>query len=355
MQRFQELPSLTGRFVSEFGMEAYPHLTTVKSAITSTTQQYPGSMTMDFHNRAIDHERRVLTYVAENFQLKYDLASFTHLTQLTQANVMTWAYRSWRRDWGRAAARKCGGALVWQLDDCWPTMSWAVVDYYLVKKPAFYAIKRAMAPLAVGVARPFHDWTAGHVDPTIAATDPRYDVWVASSRTEHVTADVVVRFISIKTGQDIAPALEKANVSVHANGTTEVLSSADQASSTTHQSHRPFDPDTHDPYVVYASLVVDGVPISTDAAWPQPFKYLDFSDRHVAVTLSHNQRSLTVTAQNPIHGFVFEEKRDWITFSDNGFDVMPGVEKVVEIEGPSVQKEDISWTYLGADRGSLRL
>jgi beta-mannosidase len=134
MRRFQELPLLAGRFVSEFGMEAYPHVTTIESAVSSLSQRYPGSMVMDFHNRAVDHERRVMTYVAENFGVKSDLASFAHLTQLTQADVMTWAYRSWRRDWGRPGARKCGGALVWQLDDCWPTVSWAVVDYWLVKK-----------------------------------------------------------------------------------------------------------------------------------------------------------------------------------------------------------------------------
>jgi beta-mannosidase len=85
------------RFVSEFGMEAYPHLSTITSAITDPKQQYPGSMYMDYHNRALDHERRVLTYVGENFQIKYDLPSFTHLTQVTQADVMDTAYRFWRR------------------------------------------------------------------------------------------------------------------------------------------------------------------------------------------------------------------------------------------------------------------
>lgn len=82
---------------------------------------------MDFHNKAIGQERRLVSYVAENFGVKYDLASFTHLSQMVQAESMEYAYKTWRREWGRAGVRKCGGVLVWQLNDCWPTTSWAVV------------------------------------------------------------------------------------------------------------------------------------------------------------------------------------------------------------------------------------
>jgi beta-mannosidase len=153
MKPYQMLPQMGGRFVSEFGMEAYPHLETIQNCITREEDQYPGSMSMDFRNKAIGHERRVISYVAENFRIKYDLSSFTHLTQVMQADAMTWAYKSWRRQWGRPGHRQCGGALVWQLNDCWPTMSWAVVDYHLVPKPAYYAIKRAMQPIVVGITR----------------------------------------------------------------------------------------------------------------------------------------------------------------------------------------------------------
>ncbi|KIX03026.1 uncharacterized protein Z518_06576 [Rhinocladiella mackenziei CBS 650.93] len=356
MKRHQELPTMGGRFVSEFGMEAYPHLSTISSAITDPAQQYPGSMVMDYHNRAIDHERRLITYVAENFQIKYDLPSFTHLTQLTQSDAMGFAYRSWRRDWGTPGARKCGGVLVWQLNDCWPTMSWAVADYYLVKKPSFYAIARALTPLAVGVARPFHDWTSGHADPTRATRDHTFDVWIASSRTETVQADVEVRFISIKTGKDIAAAVEK-NIDVQLNCTTDVLkqASADVSSSSSpHDPRQPFNTATHDPYVIHARLTVSGTCISTDTAWPHPLKYLAFDDRGIKVQLSSAKDKLIVTANKPVHGFVFRENRDWVVFSDNGFDVMPGEEVVVDIKCPEgFEMSELRWTYLGAESGLM--
>lgn len=333
-------------------MEAYPHLSTIKSAITDPKQQHPGSMVMDYHNRAIDHERRLLTYVAENFNLKYDLPSFAHLTQMTQADVMDYAYRSWRRDWGKPGSRKTGGILVWQLNDCWPTMSWAVADYYLVKKPAFYAMKRNLKPIAIGVSRAFHDWTAGHVDPTIATRDRKYDVWVASSRGEAIQADVTIRFLSIKTGKEFASAIKK-SVQVEPNSTTDIIQQGDVDVSAAFDRTKPFDDEAYDPYVIFVSISVDGSQVSTGTAWPHPVKYLDFADRHVKVQVSKDK--ITISAEKPVHGFVFEERKDWVTFSDNGFDIIPGEDTIIDITGPNWEDGELRWTYIGADSGSIGL
>ena len=40
-----------------------------------------------------------------------------------------------------------------QINDCWPVTSWAIVDYFLRPKPAYFAIKRELAPYTVGMTR----------------------------------------------------------------------------------------------------------------------------------------------------------------------------------------------------------
>lgn len=50
---------------------------------------------------------------------------------------------------GRAAV---GGALVWQINDCWPVTSWAIVDSQLRPKPAYYVVRPAIT-----VERAGHD------------------------------------------------------------------------------------------------------------------------------------------------------------------------------------------------------
>jgi beta-mannosidase len=346
---WQLLPQMGGRFVSEFGMVAYPHVDTIERFVTDPAERYAGSRTMDFHNKAVSHERRLMTYVGENFRVEWarDLAAFVHLTQVLQADALAAGYKSWRRHWGRRGARRCGGVLVWQLNDCWPAVSWAVVDYYLLKKPAYYAIKGALAPLAVGVARKFHDWTTrladelwrrntGHVDPRKALTDIQFDVWVVSSRAESVRGKVVVRFVSIKTGAEVREKIQE-EVQVQPNGSTEVFMG------------HTFDWDEAlvaeaEHFVIHAALWVDGVLLSSDTSWPDPVKYLDFSDRGVVVK-DASQGLVEVSAAKPVKGFVFSE-RQGVKLSDNGFDLIPGEEpKLVQVKGISGQ--ELPWTFVG--------
>ncbi|TRX97393.1 hypothetical protein FHL15_001671 [Xylaria flabelliformis] len=330
MNRYQEAFRLSARFISEFGMEAYPHLETIRSMITVDKQRYPGSMMMDFRNKAIDHERRVATYVNENFTVKYDISSYTHLTQIVQAEAMHFAYKTWRREWGK---RKCGGVLVWQLNDCWPTMSWAVVDYYLLKKPAYYAIKNALRPLDIGISKKYHDWTSGHVDPTESFKDTKFDLWIVSDRPQSVQVDVAVRFISIHTGQDVKQQVKLDSVTVHPNSTTEILKDYDLIENVTETQNnvQAFDIAEFNPYVIHATLTIGNQLIASDTYWPQPLKYLNFDNRNVTFT-STGDNQVVISASRPTKGFVFEETRG-VKLSDNGFDIIPGQEKVVEVSG----------------------
>ncbi len=61
--------------------------------------------------------------------------------------------RGWRRRWSGEGREYVAGALIWQLNDCWPVTSWALVDYYLRAKPAYYVVKRELAPLVAGLAK----------------------------------------------------------------------------------------------------------------------------------------------------------------------------------------------------------
>lgn len=72
-EKYQIFDTLGGRFNSEFGMEAFPHIDTIKYYVTDETQLYPQSHMIDFHNKADGHERRIATYLVENFRTVTDL------------------------------------------------------------------------------------------------------------------------------------------------------------------------------------------------------------------------------------------------------------------------------------------
>lgn len=332
MRLYQDFPEIGGRFNSEFGMQSLPHLSTIESFITEHAERHPQSAVMDYHNKCRDHEKRLATYVRGSFRaVDSSLKSWVYLTHLLQAEAMHYAYRSWRRDWGEAGSRSCGGALVWQMNDLWPVMSWALVDSARLKKAAFYTIKRDLSPIVVGVVRTHHDWTKAGARPPKEST---YDVWVASNGSEDALRtlregdiEVEVRFLSVHTGKDVLPAetVRISSAKVNANGTTPVYTSVPLTN-----------PAIRDElYVIAAKVSSGGKTLSYDVDWPRPFKHLSFrNDRGLKVDRKvekDGRNCLTITATLPTKGVIFTEKAG-LAFSDNGLDVMPGEEYTVFVD-----------------------
>lgn len=59
-------------------MEAFPHMQTIQHFVEEPSEHYPLSRTLDFHNKADGHERRIATYLVENFRTTTDLAVSAH-------------------------------------------------------------------------------------------------------------------------------------------------------------------------------------------------------------------------------------------------------------------------------------
>jgi beta-mannosidase len=327
-EKYQIFDTLGGRFNSEFGMEAFPHLATIEHYCTDKSQLYPQSHMLDFHNKADGHERRIATYLVENFRTVTDLAGFIHLTQLSQSEALMFGYRGWRKRWG-SPKRFCGGALVWQLNDCWPVTSWSICDYFLRKKPAYYAMARTLAPIAIGVQREHHDWSVVHARPPPKSS---WELWVASSKLAEITADIELRFVSVATGKEISEKIVKRGVPLVANGTTEVLKGE-------------IDHLVMEPHVLAARVFVDGKVVARDTDWPQPLKYLSFADRGLSVESRGD--SLVVNCKRPVKGLVFEE-REGVLLSDSALDVVPGDEQVVKVSNLKAGERGLGWTFLGA-------
>ncbi|CAK7214949.1 hypothetical protein SCUCBS95973_002310 [Sporothrix curviconia] len=354
MRLYQDFGAIGGRFNSEFGMQSLPHLATIAGFVTDAAERHPQSATLDYHNKCRDHEKRLATYMRDNF--RGDDASLPHwvyLSHLLQSEAVHYAYRSWRRDWGVAGARRCGGALVWQLNDLWPVTSWALVDSGRLRKAAFYAIRRDLAPVAVGVVRTHHDWTLAGARPPATSM---YDVWVACDGSTATTQllskggslEVELRFVAIHTGRDVLPAQRHriASSKVAANGTTPVVTGVSLAN-----------PSTRDEAFVIAAKVsaaaADGhvAVLARDVDWPQPFKHLSFrNSRGLQICRQAAEvggTRLTITAGRPTKGLIFTEQPG-LHFSDNGFDVVPGEEYTVQVDGLG-EHDVLEWTYLGMD------
>jgi beta-mannosidase len=76
---------------------------------------------------------------------RLSVADFVYWGGLVQGEGLREYVDNFRRRMFDSAA-----AIFWMFNDCWPaTRSWTIVDYALNRTPAFWAVKRAMAPVSL--------------------------------------------------------------------------------------------------------------------------------------------------------------------------------------------------------------
>jgi beta-mannosidase len=93
-----------------------------------------------------DHYVRQL-YGIDPATLRYaDHDRYLALGRATTGEVMAQTFAEWRR-----ARSMCRGGLVWFLRDLWPGAGWGVVEANGIAKPCWYALRRALAPVALAI------------------------------------------------------------------------------------------------------------------------------------------------------------------------------------------------------------
>jgi beta-mannosidase len=120
------------------------------------------------------------------------IVSYVYYTQVMQAEALATAYRLWRRNWKGHGRELTSGALVWQLNDCWPVTSWAIVDYFLRPKPAYFAIARELQTYTVGMTRKTEKIFANPKTAAFFVIDTTLEIWGTNKTLEDkfVTLDI---------------------------------------------------------------------------------------------------------------------------------------------------------------------
>ena len=136
---YQRYAEDTGRFISEFGIQAAPALATLKRWMDPADLD-PESE--GFQLRIKDEAKKALAMIEPVTGQPASLQDYIDFTQWTQAEGLKFGIEHFRR-----RRPHCSGALLWQFNDCWPCVSWSLVDYDGVEKAAYHAVRRAFAPV----------------------------------------------------------------------------------------------------------------------------------------------------------------------------------------------------------------
>ncbi len=143
MKPFTDYRNYHFRYVSEFGFQSFPAMATIEG-FTLPEDRNVFSYVMEKHQRNAAANGKIAEYLSQTYRFPKDFDAFVYASQLLQAQAMQYGVEHWRRHRGR-----CMGALVWQLNDCWPVVSWASIDYHGRWKALHYYEKRFFAPVLI--------------------------------------------------------------------------------------------------------------------------------------------------------------------------------------------------------------
>ncbi|KZT29317.1 glycoside hydrolase family 2 protein [Neolentinus lepideus HHB14362 ss-1] len=320
---------LAGRFVSEFGMEAYPNIRTVDYWLGgNVAERFPQSRTMNNHNKADGFERRLELYLVENFKHAFDMDSYVYYTQVMQAETLASAYRLWRRNWRGKGREYTAGALVWQINDCWPVTSWAIVDYFLRPKPAYFTIARELRPFTVGMTRKEVKTYESDRSAAFFMIETVLEVWGTNSTLGEKRVALEVTAFDLHS--DWTESWSK-DVVLAANASTELYKGELPG-----QPKRTKASEIPKTLIVSARLLDHGVVISRYSNWPEPFKYIHFpdvKDLGLKITTGADGESVELSTRKPIKGIVLDVDGDDVSWSDQAIDLVPGDPQVLQARG----------------------
>lgn len=242
---FEKYAEKTGRFMSEYGFQSYPMLSTIRQ-FCPEDQLYIDSPTLRSHQK----HPRGLQIIDKAMRQYYgfdsrtlNLEEYAYVSQLLQA---------WGTGYGIFQHIKqqphCMGTLYWQLNDCWPVASWSSIDYYGNWKALHYRAQALYSltpdPSPTGEGSEYHkalqNWekyysvypkdrsypepkynvsqawqSDGSLVVTLKAETDLYDVYIET--VPHINGHFSSNFVDLKAGEKLRttfiPADPKADVS----------------------------------------------------------------------------------------------------------------------------------------------
>ena len=292
------------RFCSEFGFAAAPGMAAWDTCLNEGDKT-PDSAAVRWHDKTRKGYDTYLGYIALHFPALQTLEDLTYYSQCNQAEALRCGVEHYRRCKGRN-----WGTLFWQLNDCWPVQSWAVIDSEGEPRAAYYATKRFYAPVLLSLVRDGDTVTAHVVNDTLTALN-----------------GTVTLTVSTFDGDTLSEETASASVDANAAMSGPVFSlSAAAGRERDVFVHARFVAD--DPAAVAENFLLLAEP--KDLRLPAPGLTLSVADA------GHNTVSVTLTAQR-FAPYVWLRRTDSVILEglpDNYFHLRPGETRTLRLPCP---------------------
>ena len=175
-QPFSTFEKNVPRFMSEFGFQSFPELSTIKK-FSAKKDWKLNSDVMTSHQKHPRGNTLIQEYMNREYNQPLDFEKFIYASQILQGEGMRIGLEAHRR-----SQPYCMGTLYWQLNDCWPVASWSSIDYYGNWKALHYVAKDVFSPIALSITK---------------NKDNNYSLWIMSDKQQSITDTLIINSYNI--------------------------------------------------------------------------------------------------------------------------------------------------------------
>lgn len=319
---FESFDQETGRFMSEFGFQAFPEMKTIATFATPDDYELESEV-MNAHQKSSIGNALIKTYMERDNIIPEKFEDFVYLGLVLQGKGMRYGFEAQRRN-----RPYCMGTLYWQLNDSWPVVSWSGIDYYGNWKAMHYQAKRAFEPILISPVQRGDSLLIYLISDQLNSID--------NSKLTLLWKDFSGKVLK-KTAL---------NTSLPANSSTQVygealanLMSSEQRKNT---------------YLQLLLTNSQGEILNEQLHFVSKTKDLNLPEPHIKTKTNYRDGSceLTISSHRVAKDVFIEIPIQGARFSDNYFDLEPGKKKKVIISSPEIHKNSDLKLKLNHIRGT---
>ena len=305
---FEMYEQKVSRFMSEFGFQSYPSLKTLSNWFDEKDLDYD-SQVLQNHQKHPKGNALIKKYMEREYIVPENFADFIYVSQLLQAEGIALGIEAHRR-----AMPYCMGSLYWQLNDCWPVVSWSGIDYEGRWKALQYFVKKSFEPVILSLER----------------NDETLNIYLVNDKKEWIEGYLTFRLMNFD-GKKTLQAEEYYKIKPNC---VELLRSLDITK------YAQFDLNT-----ALLNIGFDGnVKVSEkNFCFAKP-KKMNLFKPEIKITIEKEENHFVLLLLSDVLAKnVFVDSDIDGSFSDNFFDLIPGEEKRIKFY-PEEDIDEVSFT-----------
>jgi beta-mannosidase len=293
---FENFEQKVPRFMSEFGFQSFPQFLTI-ATFTDSLDWNLNSAVMKNHQKHPRGNSLITEYMAREYNVPKGFKKFIYASQILQANGMRIGLESHRRN-----QPYCMGTLYWQLNDCWPVVSWSSRDYFGNWKALHYTTQDVFSPVSLSQKLDDNDMIS---------------VWVMTDFAEEIQDTLIISIYNLD-GKITHKVTEPINKKVEGS----VLIYAQKIK-------------VNDNQFIVAEL--KNKQLKAKSLFATETKNVNFKKPTISYQIEKN----TITLQTDIPAFEVYLHGIEGQFSDNFFSLLPGEKKILKFEGKKISKNKL--------------